>query len=49
MNYLFDVDGTLTPNRLPIEPDFIEQFLSHLAWQIGFCSKNSATKADLTL
>jgi phosphomannomutase len=26
MNYLFDVDGTLTPNRLPMKTGFIEQF-----------------------
>ena len=22
MNYVFDVDGTLTPSRLPIDPNF---------------------------
>jgi phosphomannomutase len=27
MNYLFDVDGTLTPNRLPMVKEFEEQFL----------------------
>ena len=32
MNYVFDVDGTLTPNRLPINKDF-EQFF--LKWMKG--------------
>tara|TARA_Y100000593_G_C4185646_1_gene274250 strand:+ start:68 stop:778 length:711 start_codon:yes stop_codon:yes gene_type:complete len=32
MNYLFDVDGTLTPSRLPINKDF-EQFF--LKWMKG--------------
>lgn len=27
MNFLFDVDGTLTPNRLPMEDEFIQEFL----------------------
>jgi phosphomannomutase len=27
MNFLFDVDGTLTPHRLPIEQEFVEEFL----------------------
>lgn len=27
MNYLFDVDGTITPNRLPMVKEFEEQFL----------------------
>ena len=27
MNYLFDVDGTLTPSRLPINKDFKQFFL----------------------
>ena len=27
MNYLFDVDGTLTPSRLPIDKDFEQFFL----------------------
>ncbi len=27
MNFLFDVDGTLTPNRLPIDSEFVEEFL----------------------
>jgi len=27
MNYLFDVDGTLTPHRLPMDEDFIFDFL----------------------
>ena len=22
MNYIFDIDGTLTPSRLPIDPEF---------------------------
>ena len=22
INYIFDIDGTLTPSRLPIDPDF---------------------------
>jgi phosphomannomutase len=26
MNFLFDVDGTLTPNRLPMKAEFIEEF-----------------------
>lgn len=32
MNYVFDVDGTLTPSRLPIDKDF-EQFFLH--WMEG--------------
>ena len=26
MNYLFDIDGTLTPSRLPIDKDFEQYF-----------------------
>lgn len=33
MNFLFDVDGTLTPNRLPIDSHFAEEFLA-------FCTKH---------
>jgi len=32
MNYLFDVDGTLTPSRLPINKDFEQFFLN---WMKG--------------
>ena len=32
MNYLFDVDGTLTPSRLPIDEGFESFFLS---WMKG--------------
>ena len=28
MNYLFDVDGTLTPSRLPIDEEFESFFLN---------------------
>ena len=27
MNYIFDIDGTLTPSRLPIDPEFEKFFL----------------------
>ena len=32
INYVFDIDGTLTPARLPIEPEFKEFFLD---WMKG--------------
>ena len=28
MNYIFDIDGTLTPSRLPIDKDFSKFFLN---------------------
>lgn len=34
MNFVFDVDGTLTPSRGPIDPNFADYFLE-------FCSLNS--------
>ena len=27
LNYIFDIDGTLTPSRLPIDEDFKKWFL----------------------
>ena len=27
MNYIFDIDGTLTPSRLKIDPEFEQFFL----------------------